>query len=208
MEENLFKVSPKSQERQSSQRSSEHDIRNLWTTATLSQTQLHLPLSYFCEKFDEDGGTVRTSAPGWLSPEELWREEEVSSPKGDRTRLESEPRDQHTLLDQQLHRGSSEEGHVEEDDEESNLSSDKSLTLSFTNVSKHPPHRAYWAEQQNRLPLPLMELMENEVLEILTKALQSYRTEIGRDHFLTKELKRYIEGLKRRRGKRLRATAY
>lgn len=116
-------MSPKSQERQSSQRSSEHDIRNLWTTATLSQTQLHLPLSYFCEKFDEDGGTVRTSAPGWLSPEELWREEEVSSPKGDRTRLESEPRDQHTLLDQQLHRGSSEEGHVEEDDEESNLSS-------------------------------------------------------------------------------------
>lgn len=42
----------------------------------------------------------------------------------------------------------------------------------------------------------------------LTALVLGYRTEIGRDHFLTKELKRYIEGLRRRRGKRLRATAY
>ncbi|XP_019593346.2 cation channel sperm-associated auxiliary subunit zeta isoform X2 [Rhinolophus sinicus] len=54
-----------------------------------------------------------------------------------------------------------------------------------------------------QLPLPLMELMENEALEILTKALRSYRSEIGGNHFLTKQLQRYIEGLKRRRNKRL-----
>lgn len=31
-----------------------------------------------------------------------------------------------------------------------------------------------------------------------------YRSGIGRDHFLTKQLQRYIEGLRRRRNKRLR----
>ncbi|KAM8812883.1 cation channel sperm-associated auxiliary subunit zeta [Rhynchonycteris naso] len=71
---------------------------------------------------------------------------------------------------------------------------------SFDNL-KHRPHQAYWVEQQNRLPLPLTELMENEVLEILTKVLQSYRSRIGKNHFLTKQLQRYIEGLKRRRNK-------
>lgn len=45
--------------------------------------------------------------------------------------------------------------------------------MSSLNIAKHTPHRAYWAEQQSRLPLPLMELMENEALEILTKALRS-----------------------------------
>ncbi|KAL2805799.1 cation channel sperm-associated auxiliary subunit zeta, partial [Daubentonia madagascariensis] len=78
----------------------------------------------------------------------------------------------------------------------------KSSSVSSVESLKHTPHQAYWAEQQNRLPLPLMELMENEALEILTKALRSYRSGIGREHFLTKELQRYIEGIKKRRNTR------
>ncbi|KAL4696861.1 hypothetical protein H8959_002559 [Pygathrix nigripes] len=90
-----------------------------------------------------------------------------------------------------------------EKDTASQIEAEKSSSTSSLNIAKHTPHRAYWAEQQSRLPLPLMELMENEALEILIKALRSYQLGIGRDHFLTKELQRYIEGLKKRRSKRL-----
>lgn len=54
-----------------------------------------------------------------------------------------------------------------------------------------------------QLPLPLMELMETEVLDILKKALITYRSTIGRNHFMTKELQGYIEGIRKRRNKRL-----
>lgn len=33
--------------------------------------------------------------------------------------------------------------------------------------------------------------------------LQGYRSLIGKDHFMTKELQRYVEGLRRRKNKRL-----
>lgn len=47
------------------------------------------------------------------------------------------------------------------------------------------------------------------LLTALSGALSSgYRSEIGRDHFLTKQLQRYIEGLKRRRNKRLHVSMY
>lgn len=54
-----------------------------------------------------------------------------------------------------------------------------------------------------QLPLPLMDIMETEVLDILKKALSTYRSTIGRSHFMTKELQGYIEGMKKRRNKRL-----
>ncbi|KAK1335503.1 hypothetical protein QTO34_003289 [Cnephaeus nilssonii] len=84
---------------------------------------------------------------------------------------------------------------------------DLASSVSSLNILKHTHHRAYWVEQQNRLPLPLMELMENEALEILTKALQSYRSAIGKDHFLTRQLQRYIEGLKKRQNRRQHVSA-
>ncbi|XP_038621123.1 cation channel sperm-associated protein subunit zeta isoform X2 [Tachyglossus aculeatus] len=64
--------------------------------------------------------------------------------------------------------------------------------------SHSSPHRAYLAEQQSQLPLPLTCLMEEEVLDILTKALQSYRSDIGRDHLLTHQVEQRIEELKNR----------
>lgn len=39
--------------------------------------------------------------------------------------------------------------------------------------------------------------------ETSSALLLGYQLGIGRDHFLTKELQRYIEGLKKRRSKRL-----
>ncbi|XP_020823634.1 cation channel sperm-associated auxiliary subunit zeta [Phascolarctos cinereus] len=56
-------------------------------------------------------------------------------------------------------------------------------------------HRAYWAELQNQLPLPLANLMEEEALEILTKSLHSYSRGIGKDHKLTQQLRRHVEQL-------------
>uniref|UniRef100_A0ABI0NXN4 Catsper channel auxiliary subunit zeta n=1 Tax=Bos taurus TaxID=9913 RepID=A0ABI0NXN4_BOVIN len=136
-------ASAKSSSHHGSGRSSLQDIRNMWTTATLSQPKLNVQLP-----------TVREDS-------EL---EDVSV-------------------------------------------SEKPSSVSSLNISRHTPHRAYWVEQQSRLPLPLTELMENEALEILTEALRSYQSEIGRDHSLTKQLQRYIEGLKRRRNRRLQVLA-
>ncbi|XP_027712103.1 cation channel sperm-associated protein subunit zeta [Vombatus ursinus] len=58
-------------------------------------------------------------------------------------------------------------------------------------------HRAYRAELQNRLPLPLANLMEEEALEILTKSLRSYSKGIGKDHKLTQQLRRHVEQLRK-----------
>ncbi|XP_072495075.1 cation channel sperm-associated auxiliary subunit zeta isoform X1 [Notamacropus eugenii] len=58
-------------------------------------------------------------------------------------------------------------------------------------------HRAYWAELQNRLPLPLANLMEQEALEILTKSLRSYNKGIGKDHKLTQQLQRHVDQLRK-----------
>ncbi|XP_062052469.1 cation channel sperm-associated auxiliary subunit zeta [Lepus europaeus] len=200
MEEKPFKVSVKPPERRSSGQASPHDIRNLWTTATLSQSQLNLPLAELCESFEEEGGAVRHAAAAWHSPESRWELGEQGAALADGASVES------GALDAELRRESSLESCLEEGDDESKTTTESSL-VSVLRVSKHTPHRAYWTEQQNRLPLPLMGLMENEALEILTKALHSYRREIGRGHFLTKELRRYIEGLKRRRGKRFQVSA-
>ncbi|XP_051821983.1 cation channel sperm-associated auxiliary subunit zeta isoform X2 [Antechinus flavipes] len=71
--------------------------------------------------------------------------------------------------------------------------------LQFQNLleSRDTMHRAYWAELQNRVPLPLAHLMEDEALQILTKSLKSYRKGIGKDHKLTQQLQRHVEKLRR-----------
>ncbi|XP_045871044.1 cation channel sperm-associated protein subunit zeta isoform X2 [Meles meles] len=144
----------------------------------------------------------------------LWTRATLSQPKlnvarssvGEDSDME-EDLDKPSLLELELSRARSLGSGLEEQDgdsKESKTDTEMSSSESSLNISKHTPHRAYWMEQQNRLPLPLMDLMENEALEILTKALRSYRSGIGRDHFLTKQLQRHIEGLRRRRNKRLR----
>ncbi|XP_044540745.1 cation channel sperm-associated protein subunit zeta [Gracilinanus agilis] len=66
----------------------------------------------------------------------------------------------------------------------------------------NPAHVAYWAEQKHQLPLPLLNLLEEETLEILTKTLQSYRKGIGKDHKLTQQLQMQVEKLSKNLKKR------
>ncbi|XP_031798511.1 cation channel sperm-associated protein subunit zeta [Sarcophilus harrisii] len=78
-----------------------------------------------------------------------------------------------------------------------NLGDKSELELENLLESREAMQRAYWAELQNRLPLPLAHLMEDEALQILTKSLQSYRKGIGKDHKLTQQLQRHVEKLRR-----------
>uniref|UniRef100_A0A8P0NZ50 Catsper channel auxiliary subunit zeta n=1 Tax=Canis lupus familiaris TaxID=9615 RepID=A0A8P0NZ50_CANLF len=183
------------------------DTRNLWTRATLSQPKLNVPRSKICDDSDVEGSSLgsktrrgysrkagRESGGGWEERED--GEDKVGCRPGD---LHG-----HLSLEMELRRGSILGSHLEED-VDSKTETEVSSSESWLSMSRHTPHGAYWIEQQNRLPLPLMEVVENEALEILTKALWS---EDGPDHFLTKHLQRYIEGLKRRRSKRLHLVMY
>uniref|UniRef100_A0A8C8XIF0 Catsper channel auxiliary subunit zeta n=1 Tax=Panthera leo TaxID=9689 RepID=A0A8C8XIF0_PANLE len=182
----------------------DNDIRNLWTRATLSQSKLNVPLPNVCEDSDLEDGSAHSKTRRWYN--EKARRDSLDGEYKDS--FKQEELEDHSLLELQLRQESSLGSHLEEGDVDSKTEIEMSSSESSLNILKHTPHRAYWAEQQNRLPLPLMELMENEALEILTKALRSYRSAIGRDHFLTKQLQRSIEGLKRRRSKRLNLLAY
>ncbi|XP_019501006.1 PREDICTED: testis-expressed sequence 40 protein isoform X1 [Hipposideros armiger] len=206
MEEKPFKALATSSMKSNPQ----DDIRSLWTTATLSQPKLNVQLSNVYRDSELEGSSVGSKTRGWYNQKaghdsdggwEEWDD------RDDNVSFKQEEPDDHTLLGLELHPGSSFGSHLEEEDDPSTqieiISSMPSLS-----VLKHTSHGAYWAEQQTRLPLPLIELMENEALEILTKARQSYRSGIGRNHFLTKQLQRYIEGLKRRRNKRLNVSEY
>uniref|UniRef100_A0A8I3PT12 Catsper channel auxiliary subunit zeta n=1 Tax=Canis lupus familiaris TaxID=9615 RepID=A0A8I3PT12_CANLF len=170
-------------------RSSYKDTRNLWTRATLSQPKLNVPRSKICDDSDAEGSSLGSKTR-----------------RGYSRKAGREPGDLHghLSLEMELRRGSILGSHLEED-VDSKTETEVSSSESWLSMSRHTPHGAYWIEQQNRLPLPLMEVVENEALEILTKALWS---EDGPDHFLTKHLQRYIEGLKRRRSKRLHLVMY
>ncbi|XP_034869026.1 potassium channel subfamily K member 4 isoform X2 [Mirounga leonina] len=185
--------------------SPDNDIRNLWTRATLSQPKLNVPRSSVGEDSDMEGSGVGSKSRRWYNlkagrdSDGAWEEWDDGE---DKDSFRQEDLGESSLLELELRRASSLGSRLGED-VDSKTDTEMSSSESSLNISKHTPHRAYWMEQQNRLPLPLMELMESEALEILTKALRSYRSGIGRDHFLTKQLQRYIEGLKRRRSKRL-----
>ncbi|XP_077615848.1 cation channel sperm-associated auxiliary subunit zeta [Crocuta crocuta] len=210
MEEKTFRASLNSHGSEIS--SPEDDIRNLWTKATLSQSKLNVPLPNVCEDSDMEGSSVSSRTQHQFYDQKAGHDSVAGSlawdDGDDKDSFKQELLDDHSLLELELQRGSSLGSHFEEGDVDSNTESEMSSSDSSLNISKHTPHRAYWVEQQNRLPLPLIELMENEALEILTKALRSYRSAIGRDHFLTKQLQRSIEVLKRRRSKRLHLLAY
>ncbi|XP_005063972.1 cation channel sperm-associated protein subunit zeta isoform X1 [Mesocricetus auratus] len=194
MEENLSKAVPKHvHHRRSSVRSSLYgDVRDLWSTAELSTA--NVSVSDVCEDFDEEGRTVEKSR----------RYSQTISMK-ENLNLNPEEIQQQARLELALRRGRSLERDlaVDEEEDESVISLVKSTSESSLSLSKQMPHQAYWTEQQNRLPLPLMELMENEVLDILGKALSTYKATIGKTHFMTKELQGYIERLKKRRNQRL-----
>ncbi|XP_028627078.1 cation channel sperm-associated protein subunit zeta [Grammomys surdaster] len=163
------------------------DIRDLWSTATLSTA--NVSLSDFCEDFDEEDKSLSR----------LRKYSQTISIRED-LNLNPEEIQQQARLELERCRGRSSE--PEEEQEESLISFATSTSDSvLLYLSK--PNQVYWREQQNRLPLPLIELMETEVLDILKKALSTYRSTIGRSHFMTKELQGYIEGITKRRNKRL-----
>ncbi|XP_038172013.1 cation channel sperm-associated protein subunit zeta [Arvicola amphibius] len=191
MEENLSKAVPKHVHHR--HRTSLHgDVRDLWTTATMSTG--NVSVANVCEDFDEEGRTVGKS-----------RRYSQSISILENLNLKPEEIQKQARLELELRRGRSLERDlaVDEEHDESVTSLEKCTSESSVSLSKQMPHQAYWTEQQNRLPLPLMELMENEVLDILSKALTTYKNTIGRGHYMTKELQEYIEGLKKRRNKRL-----
>nr|XP_005598335.1 cation channel sperm-associated protein subunit zeta [Equus caballus] len=206
MEDKPLKALDKSSGHRASGKSSQQDIRNLWTTATLSQPKLNVALSDVCE--DSEGSSVSSRTRRWRKQtaghdwDASW---EALEDRKDKDSFKQEELDEHSLLELEMRLDSSVGSHVEDDDESR---TEKPSSVSSFNIAKHTHHRAYWMEQHNRLPLPLIELMENEALEILTKAFRSYRLGIGRDHFLTKQLQRQIEGLKRRQNKRLHVSAH
>ncbi|XP_036273264.1 cation channel sperm-associated protein subunit zeta isoform X2 [Pipistrellus kuhlii] len=206
MEEKPFKAMAKSlSPHDSSKSGSKGDIRNLWTRATLSQPRLNIQLTDVYEDLDPEDSSEDWKAGQWYKQPssdggawEGWSERTAEA--GTR----QEELDAYTS--EELER-SPQRGDVE-GLEDFGSKMDFDASVSSVNIMKHTHHRAYWREQQNRMPLPLLELMENEVLEILTKALRTYQSEIGRDHFLTKQLQRYIEGLRKRRNRRLHVSAH
>ncbi|XP_073869482.1 cation channel sperm-associated auxiliary subunit zeta isoform X4 [Macaca fascicularis] len=101
MEEKPSKVSLKSSDRHDSDKESVHsDIRDLWTTTTLSQAQLNMPLSEVCEGFDAEGRSI-SKTRGWYSPGSR------SLDEGDKASHKPEEMDEHALVELELHRGSS-----------------------------------------------------------------------------------------------------
>ncbi|XP_015316802.1 cation channel sperm-associated auxiliary subunit zeta isoform X1 [Bos indicus] len=203
MEGKPLKASAKSSSHHGSGRSSLQDIRNMWTTATLSQPKLNVQLPTVREDSELEDVSV-SGKTLWSYDQKAGHDAEGGweASDGGEDKDSFKPEEPEEL---ELGGDSSQGSRLEEDD--SKTDNEKPSSVSSLNISRHTPHRAYWVEQQSRLPLPLTELMENEALEILTEALRSYQSEIGRDHSLTKQLQRYIEGLKRRRNRRLQVLA-
>ncbi|EDM12626.1 rCG47836 [Rattus norvegicus] len=155
MEENSNKLVPKQENsRRSLDRSSPYgDVRQLWSTATLSTT--NASVSGVCEDFDEEGKSVSKL-----------RKHSQAISITEALNLEPEEIQQQARLELEQYHSRSLEREIEEN---------FLATSSESEVSLSKPHRAYWIEQQNRLPLPLMDIMETEVLDILKKALSSPR---------------------------------
>ncbi|XP_036115565.1 cation channel sperm-associated protein subunit zeta [Molossus molossus] len=200
MEETPFKASDKSSGRHDSVKSSsKSDIRNLWSTATLSQPKLNSRLTSVYEDSELESSSIDSKTGQWYNQKTshdsdgVWEE---CNDGIDKVCTKQEEPDRHDGPRSSLRR------HLEGDEDFPGTKMEISSSMSSLSILKRTPHQAYWVEQQNRLPLPLMELMENEALEILTKALRSYRSGLGKDHILTKQLQRYIERLKGRRNKR------
>ncbi|KAB1251598.1 Cation channel sperm-associated protein subunit zeta [Camelus dromedarius] len=147
----------KSLGRHVSGKSSEPDIRNLWTTATLSQPKLNVPLPSVPEVSELEGSSLSGKTHGWYK-------QKKASHYSDSSWKETDDKDSFKP-EQDVHRRSSLRSHIEEGDDDIN-----------------------------------------------TKAVDfcplGYRSGIGWDHFLTKQLQRYIERLKRRQNKRLHVSVH
>ncbi|KFO28448.1 cation channel sperm-associated protein subunit zeta isoform X1 [Fukomys damarensis] len=192
MEEEPFKAPPDHQS--PGQVSRPNGLPNGCTRATPSQPHLSMQLSEVRGSSGQEGGGTVFEACEWDSQRGLQEDVDKSISLRDKDRFKSEDLDQHTLLELEPPRSRSLGNHLVEVASESEIRKE-----SLSSAWEHADFQLYLAEQQKKLPLPLRELMETEALEILTKALKSYRSKIGENHFLTKELQRRVEELQRRR---------
>uniref|UniRef100_A0A8B9Z5Q5 Uncharacterized protein n=1 Tax=Bos mutus grunniens TaxID=30521 RepID=A0A8B9Z5Q5_BOSMU len=165
MEGKPLKASAKSSSHHGSGRSSLQDIRNMWTTATLSQPKLNVQLPTVREDSELEDVSV-SGKTLWSYDQKAGHDAEGGweASDGGEDKDSFKPEEPEEL---ELGGDSSQGSRLEEDD--SKTDNEKPSSVSSLNISRHTPHRAYWVEQQSRLPLPLTELMENEALEILTK---------------------------------------
>ncbi|XP_044799590.1 cation channel sperm-associated protein subunit zeta isoform X4 [Bubalus bubalis] len=172
MEGKPLKASAKSSSHHGSGRSSLQDIRNMWTTATLSQPKLNVQLPTVREDSELEDVSV-SGKTRWSYDQKAGHDAEGGweASDGGEDKDTFKPEEPEEL---ELGGDSSQGSRLEEDD--SKTDNEKPSSVSSLNISRHTPHRAYWVEQQSRLPLPLTELMENEALEILTEALRSSST--------------------------------
>ncbi|XP_049636826.1 cation channel sperm-associated auxiliary subunit zeta [Suncus etruscus] len=211
-----------------SKMSQSQDIRELWTRATMSQSNIPVSLTEVCQVSNPEGSSSGTSIAEWYfqdsnidleeqdSGEERVALRRVGTTDMNRSsqRRQSEPSlslDRHNKTTIIAHESKVDANHCPlvfpHPRSPFFYFSSRTPSSIISLPGKYAPHQPYWLEQHTRLPLPLVELMENEALEILTKALKSYRSGIGNDHGLTQELQRYVEGLRRRRSKRAKVVA-
>lgn len=135
MEENVNKqVSKHENSRRSLDRSSlPEDVRDLWSTATLSTT--NVSVSDVCEDFDEEGKSVS----------KLRKHSQTISIR-ESLNLQPEEIQQQARLELEQCRSRTSEREKNEDTE-----SFLATSSSESEVSLSKPHRAYWIEQQNRV---------------------------------------------------------
>ncbi|EHB04927.1 hypothetical protein GW7_20672, partial [Heterocephalus glaber] len=188
-----------SDHRSSGQASGHNGLPNGWTQATPPQPRLSMQLSEVHGNWGQEGyGTVYETY-GRNSQRDLREDGDKSISLRDKDGSKPEDLDKHTLLELEPPCSSSLGIQLGEVASESEIRNEEHFSESLSSAWEHAGFPLYLAEQQKKLPLPLRELMETEALEILTKALKSYRSKIGENHFLTKELQRSVEELQRRR---------
>ncbi|XP_075403657.1 cation channel sperm-associated auxiliary subunit zeta [Tenrec ecaudatus] len=197
MEDKVFKALSESGIHYSSDlQRQQSDIRKIWTKTQLSMQDVEMMGN------DSEASSIslrrnfrEDAAGGYAS---------LSGGEGSFQQLDEV--DELDGTNQEVRRGRSLDSLLGHADKDSKIEAERTSSMSSLTILNRTPHKAYWAEQQNRLPLPLIELMESEVLEILTKALSSYRSGIGWNHFMTKQLQRNIEELRKRRNARVRIS--
>ncbi|MBW01229.1 Steroid hormone receptor ERR1, partial [Eschrichtius robustus] len=109
----------KSSGHRGSGKSSPHDIRNLWTTATLSQPKLNVPLPTVREDSELEGSSVGGKTR-WSYNQKAGHDSdggwEESDDGEDKDNFKPEELDEHALMELAMRRGSSLGGPLEEDD--------------------------------------------------------------------------------------------
>lgn len=119
-------ASAKSSGRRGSGASSPQDIRNLWTTSTLSQPKLSVQLPTVCEDSELEGNRLGSKDGGWYhqkaghDSDGGWEELDDG---GDKDDFKPEELDEHPLMELEMHRGSSPGSTLEDRDDDSRIDS-------------------------------------------------------------------------------------